>query len=577
MSSKDYPKPVRITEKIHGGDRDDNDGGGDSRRTLTTFNIGDFVEVVKMPKRKQHFNGLVGTIHHYDPTTQKYTICHDISDSPSFFAAVESTTTPSTVDAPHVATNNGNFFSRLSAKFLVRHSPKASANVLETSTNLHINDPKKSDDLNSPYNSSRNTYKGQDHQPHEEHRNSTGGCSDSTGTGADKVGVIVHDDSMEWKTVNRQKKGFGRTKPGQWVKVPTSASSSGRCAGVDRKATGQDYHAAEVIATEMNTDDADDELLSDDEIYEAIELCRQDLRKTLYWKHWAETGIFYEGNKGGKKMTTKQSSASSASSSEVRERHDDNGCEDEEDNDTSSVCRGALKSIVCYGIGNFGGRNRFVTKRSHVSPSLWQLALALTIRDESSSVKTMNESNSCTRRNENDKRASLLFYDPVMTKQEQRILETLGVEIIPNNEMARRTIESDDGTTSTAKSTLFFMPFCPMLLYCNLLHANWDSNKLPNLLVFGNQLDLYIDDDDTKHIKSNTGIRLEQPNPKEILRLLKPLWKSEQMPLYKKDLDRFRHHYQEAFSSSTLHWFPPNNFASKDDTSVLPERPDLPE
>ena len=573
MSSKDYPKLVRIAEKIHGGDGNDNGGSGDSRRTLTTFNIGDFVEVVKMPKRKQHFNGLVGTIHQYDPTTQKYMIRHDISDNPSFLAAAESTTTPSTVDAPRVATNNGIFFSRLGAKFLVRHSPKASTHMVETSKDLPITDPKKYNDIAAPDNSSRNAYNGQDHQPREEHRNSTSGSSDGTGTNVEKVGVIVYDDSMEWKTVNRQKKGFGRTKPGQWVKVPTSTGSS---AGVGRKATGQDYHAAEVIATEMDADNTDDELLSDDEIYEAIELCRQNLRKTLYWKHWVETGIFYNGNKGGKKITTNQSSASS--SSEERESQDDNGYEDEEDNDTSPVSRGPLKSIVCYGIGNFGGQNRFVTKRSHMSPSMWQLALALTIQDESSSTVTMNESDACKRSNKTDQRASLLFYDPVMTKQEQRILETLGVEIIPNNEMARRTIEIDNGATSTRKSTLFFMPFCPMLLYCNLLHANWDSNKLPNLLLFGNQLDLYIDDDDDANdFKSSTDIRLKQRNPKETLRLLKPFWKSEQMPLYEQDLDRFRHHYQEAFSNSTLHWFPPENFATKDERSVLPERPDLPE
>ena len=62
-------------------------------------------------------------------------------------------------------------------------------------------------------------------------------------------------------------------------------------------------------------------------------------------------------------------------------------------------------------------------------------------------------------------------------------LERLGVAQILVNEEGKRTVD---------KTTVFFMPHCPMQLYNNVIWANWSLN-LSNVIVVGNSFTLYDD------------------------------------------------------------------------------------
>lgn len=504
------------------------DADASSSPSPTFFSTGDCVRVVKMPKRKQHYNGLIGIIHQHDPTTQKYTIRHNASDNPDFLSNETATTQQHVRQHQHgesppspLKSNNQYFWSRLSAKFLVPHSQEMSSKQ---------NQPSKSEDKTER--NKRITHNEEEVNPSRTNAVAFNVSAESSTTYDADEAIVA--DSTGWKTVNRQKKGFGRTQPGQWV-VNNGSSYRYHTEVISDK----NIHTNKSNGDGGNTDDRP----SDDEIYAAIDLCRRNLRTTLYWKNWTETDIF-------KSWKLKKELCDEA--------------EDDDGDSSNRHSRDGLKTIVCYGIGNFGGCNRFVTKRSHSSPSLWQLALALIIQEEC--IDSLGH-----------RRPSLLFFDPVMTKQEQRVLETLGIEIIQDNEMARRTVQIDGVTTSgrtaeivaakSGQTTLFFMPFCPMLLYCNVLLANWDWNRLQHVVIFGNQLDMYIDDHDDGRSDSEL----------DTLRLLKPLWKSMKMSLFRQDLDQFHNHYQEAFSNSALHWFPLKNDGTNGQGGELelPERPDL--
>ena len=49
-----------------------------------------------------------------------------------------------------------------------------------------------------------------------------------------------------------------------------------------------------------------------------------------------------------------------------------------------------------------------------------------------------------------------------------------------------------DGKRSVQKPTLFYMPHCGRGLYSNTLSANWNKDKLGNVIIIGNRFDMYV-------------------------------------------------------------------------------------
>ena len=199
----------------------------------------------------------------------------------------------------------------------------------------------------------------------------------------------------------------------------------------------------------------------------------------------------------------------------------------------------ALGSIVCYGIGNFG------TKRP--SAPLWQLALAILMREHFGSGESSKHET-----------VDMYYFEPLMTKEESKVLQNLGITIINQNERGKRTIEKDNNDIA-----LFFMPHCPMSLYTNLFHTNWDF--LQKVLIFGNSLDNYI-------LHNHITTDLHKQQAMTILETLQPLWKVDQLPIHKKDIEELAAYFEQAFNDSSVTSF----VTITNSTSTgWPERPPL--
>lgn len=151
--------------------------------------------------------------------------------------------------------------------------------------------------------------------------------------------------------------------------------------------------------------------------------------------------------------------------------------------------------IICYGIGNFSAMPMY-------SASMLQLAFAILIRKWSSMVDDRPkehdhnhgyEQNQCNNTynvswEDQQKLIKIMYYEPFMNNLERSILENIfHVEILEINERGKRSISTDNN-----KSTLFFMPHCPMRLYSNVLWANW-GDALLRTIIFGNSFYAYDD------------------------------------------------------------------------------------
>lgn len=169
-------------------------------------------------------------------------------------------------------------------------------------------------------------------------------------------------------------------------------------------------------------------------------------------------------------------------------------------------------SIVCYGIGNFG--------RKHSTPSapLWQLACAMEMREILWRSQELS--------------MPMYYFEPFMTSEEEAFLSQSSIQIITENERARRIAKNP---------TLFFMPHCPLGLYANLLFAN--SDCLENVKIMGNSLHTYAD-------------RLEQNKYTALLRHLQPMWDEIQIDLSKTDASSVPGYFEQAFNDSAVISFP---------------------
>ena len=178
-----------------------------------------------------------------------------------------------------------------------------------------------------------------------------------------------------------------------------------------------------------------------------------------------------------------------------------------------------LREIVVYGIGNF-------SCEPYSGPML-QLAAALLLRRLAASKAPQSDVILFSR---DQQQTPMFYYEPCILPLEKELLEDLFyVHILEGNELGKLTVEemqqqlclneppeSQSAQMSNNAHTLFYMPHCPMRLYCNVLWAHWDhvtylpasmqnkrmaattstrngsANKNP-IIIFGNSFHAYDD------------------------------------------------------------------------------------
>lgn len=210
-----------------------------------------------------------------------------------------------------------------------------------------------------------------------------------------------------------------------------------------------------------------------------------------------------------------------------------------------------ISEIVCYGFGNFG--------ESKCCAPMYQLAFAVVVREilsSNASASNIESIGNCCSHGCHTSTIDLLpmyFYDPCMTQEESIVLERHSVQVITENERGRRRVH---------QKTLFLMPHCPLALYSNLIHSNWD--QLYNVVIFGNLLSVYASR--LGGVKSSV----------KLLQQVEPFWNESALPISKKDLSDRSGHFEQAFNDSSLTCFqmakgqelfqlPPPTLTSEDD------------
>ena len=121
---------------------------------------------------------------------------------------------------------------------------------------------------------------------------------------------------------------------------------------------------------------------------------------------------------------------------------------------------GSVEEMVVYGLGSL----------EHGPPACkYQFALAVVLAEDLL---------------RSDKLERVLFFDPAFTAYDRRVIEGANPKfcVMRENENCART---------AFRKTLFYMPHCEAVLYNALLGANWDLERLPNLVILGNSFASY--------------------------------------------------------------------------------------
>ena len=165
-----------------------------------------------------------------------------------------------------------------------------------------------------------------------------------------------------------------------------------------------------------------------------------------------------------------------------------------------------IHDVVCYGLGNFS--DSYIAR--------YQLAFLLLVIEEMD-ISLCN----CH------------IFDPKFNDEEIMILQNLGLNIIQENEVAKR---------KCSKSTLFYMPHCGKSLYNNLLWANWGIN-LDDVVIIGNSF--------TRMVES-TPQRILDKTGHYILKI-QPYMTEKELPSTEK--------FEDVFNDTVIHIF--NDLNSK--------------
>ena len=187
-----------------------------------------------------------------------------------------------------------------------------------------------------------------------------------------------------------------------------------------------------------------------------------------------------------------------------------------------------VKEIVAYGIGNF-------SEELYSAPML-QLAGLLLLRSfaaaalgdcsTSETDKTSVESSF-----QNDQRRVPIFYfEPCIVPTEKELIESVFcIHVLETNEMGKLSVSDMRQKWDTPSSehqhgranyhVLFYMPHCPMRLYCNVIWSHWDhivpdkSQATNPVIIFGNSFQAYEErtiSSDLRKDKTNGVLRLVQ-------------------------------------------------------------------
>ncbi|GAA6060138.1 hypothetical protein JCM10212_001435 [Sporobolomyces blumeae] len=81
-----------------------------------------------------------------------------------------------------------------------------------------------------------------------------------------------------------------------------------------------------------------------------------------------------------------------------------------------------------------------------------------------------------------DENEPVQFYDPVFSPEDAAFLSAQGHRVL-----------SSDFPLALSHPTFLYIPHGPRTLFNALLEANWTNRRLPNVVIFGNRLDLYDD------------------------------------------------------------------------------------
>jgi len=114
--------------------------------------------------------------------------------------------------------------------------------------------------------------------------------------------------------------------------------------------------------------------------------------------------------------------------------------------------------LVLYGVGEMVELNE--QKPYGVEVHHMQLCLAILLRNNFEWVH------------------DVVVYDPVLSPMEQKAINAFDCSCLSVNENGRRTVD---------RPTLFFMPHCELVLYENVLEANWTPANLNKIIILGNK------------------------------------------------------------------------------------------
>lgn len=95
---------------------------------------------------------------------------------------------------------------------------------------------------------------------------------------------------------------------------------------------------------------------------------------------------------------------------------------------------------------------------------------------------------------------TIKFFDPVLSASEKQLIEELNYKVLTENK---------EGKYEAAHPTLFYLPHCPKQITNNLLYANWNSEKIQNLLLICNSFQTIIDTTPERFLRPNGHYILE--------------------------------------------------------------------
>lgn len=186
-----------------------------------------------------------------------------------------------------------------------------------------------------------------------------------------------------------------------------------------------------------------------------------------------------------------------------------------------------LREIVCFGVGEVGDRRN----------AQFQLACARLLKQRLHPERTA-------------------FFEPILSMCGREIVKKAGFSLTSKNEQGKRAARG---------TTLFFMPHCDLWLYSNVLWANWDAERLSDIVIIGNSFKTYA---------SNTTWSgwLVKPENNCVFRL-RPLASEVRIDLDEAGGKRGNGPLGNAFNSTSVICFPSATLSTARARKILQSRP----